>query len=133
MIDKIGQLYAIEKDGKSLSAEDRLQLRAAQSLPLLEEIRQWMDKVTVLYTNKYRNRLIRYCDDGQLKIDNNPVENAIRPFVVGRKNWIFSASEKGAHTSAGIYSIIETCRANGLEPCHYLRHIFKELPKVKAI
>jgi len=145
MIDKIGQLYAIEKEGKSFSPEDRLQLRVAQSLPLLEEIRQWLDEVmhtvtpssklgeAIHYNHKYWNRLIRYCDDGRLPIDNNPVENTIRPFVIGRKNWMFSASEKGAHASAGIYSIIETCRANGLEPYHYLRPIFKELPKVKAI
>jgi transposase len=145
MIDKIGQLYAIEKTGKSFSTEDRLQLRVAQSLPLLEEIRQRLDEVmhtvtpssklgeAIHYANKYWNRLIRYCEDGRLPIDNNPVENAIRPFVIGRKNWMFSASEKGAHASAGIYSIIETCRANGMEPYHYLRHIFKELPKVKVI
>ncbi len=145
MIDKIGQLYATEKEGQELSPEDLMQLRTTQSLPVLEEIKCWLDDAihtvtptgklgeAIHYTSKYWARLMRYCDDGRLPIDNNPVENAIRPFVIGRKNWLFSASEKGAHASAGIYSVIETCRANGLEPYHYLRHILKELPQAKSV
>ena len=58
--------------------------------------------------------------------------NAIRPFVVGRKNWLFSGSPRGAHASAGIYSIIETARANGLEPYWYLRYLFEKLPVCKC-
>jgi hypothetical protein len=63
---------------------------------------------------------------------NNPVENAIRPFAIGRKNWLFSASVKGAKASANLYSLIETAKANGLEPYAYLKHIFTELPKAEG-
>jgi transposase len=74
-------------------------------------------------------RLIAYLEDGDYPIDNNPVENAIRPLAIGRKNWLFSASVKGAKASANLYSLIETAKANGLEPYAYLKHIFTELPK----
>ena len=60
--------------------------------------------------------------------DNNAAENAIRPFVVGRKNWLFAGSPKGAEASAGLYSLIETAKANGLEPYKYLRYLFEHLP-----
>lgn len=63
--------------------------------------------------------------------DTNPVEDAIRPFVVGRKNWLFSGSPRGAHTSATLYSLIETAKANGLEPYRYLRYLFTKLPLVQ--
>ena len=81
----------------------------------------------------YRLHLIRYLDDGRLEIDNNLAENAIRPFAVGRKNWLFSNSVNGAKASANLYSIIETAKANGLEAYDYLRHIFTELPKAKTL
>ena len=77
--------------------------------------------------------LIRYLDDGHLEIDNNGAENAIRPFVLGRKNWLFSASVKGVKASANLYSLIETSKANGLEPYAYLRHVFTELPKAETV
>jgi transposase len=73
--------------------------------------------------------LIAYLEDGVYPIDNNPVENAIRPFAIGRKNWMFSASVDGAKASANLYSLIETAKANGLEPYAYLKHVFTELPK----
>ena len=65
---------------------------------------------------------------GDLPIDNNPAENAIRPFVVGRKAWLFCDTPAGAEASALIYSLIETAKANGLEPYRYLRHLFEHLP-----
>ena len=68
-----------------------------------------------------------------LFIDNNAAENAIRPFVIGRKNWLFSASVQGATASANIYSLIETAKANKLEPYHYLRQVFTALPKAKTV
>lgn len=64
--------------------------------------------------------------------DNNAVENAIRPFVVGRKNWLFSNTPSGAHTSAGLYSLIETAKANGHEPYKYLCFLFDRLPTIKS-
>ena len=79
------------------------------------------------------HKLIRYLDDGRLKIDNNAAENAIRPFVIGRKNWLFSDSVKGVNASANLYSLIETAKANGLEPYAYLRYLFTELPKAETV
>jgi transposase len=66
-------------------------------------------------------------------IDNNPAENAIRPFVIGRKNWLFSATPRGAEASANLYSLIETAKANNLEPHAYLTHVFTELPKANTL
>ena len=85
------------------------------------------------YLDHQWDKLIRYCEDGRLNIDNNPVERAIRPFVTGRKNWLFSDTVKGAKASANLYSLIETAKANGLEPYHYLRYVFKELPAAQSI
>ncbi|MCL7931821.1 IS66 family transposase, partial [Halomonas llamarensis] len=73
-------------------------------------------------------RLTRFLDNGLIPLDNNPAENAIRPFVVGRKNWLFSHTPSGAHASAAIYSLIETAKANGLPPYEYLRYVFETLP-----
>ncbi len=78
-------------------------------------------------------RLIGYLDDGRLEIDNNAAENAIRPFVIGRKNWLFSDSVRGVRASANLYALIETAKANGLEPYAYLRYLFTELPKAETI
>ena len=77
--------------------------------------------------------MLRYLNDGRLEIDNNGAENAIRPFVVGRKNWLFSNSVKGVKASANLYSLIETAKANGLEPYAYLRYLFAELPKAESV
>ena len=85
------------------------------------------------YLHNEWDKLIRYLDDGRLEIDNNAAENAIRPFVIGRKNWLFSDSVKGVKASANLYSLIETAKANGLEPYAYLRYLFTELPKAETV
>ena len=74
-----------------------------------------------------------YCSDGRLEIDNNEIENKIRPFAVGRKNWLFSASLSGAKSSANLYSIIETAKANGLNEYEYLRWLFTKLPSANSV
>ena len=79
------------------------------------------------------SRLERYVEAGHLPIDNNAAERAIRPFVIGRKNWLFSDTPKGATASAQIYRLIETAKANGREPYAYLRHILKRLPQVNSV
>ncbi|EHA15099.1 integron integrase [Halomonas sp. HAL1] len=83
---------------------------------------------TLHYLDNQWPRLTRFLDDGLLPLDNNPAENAIRPFVVGRKNWLFSHTPSGAHASAAIYSLIETAKANGLSPYDYLQYVFETLP-----
>jgi len=113
------------------------------SLPILTKFKAWLDKQNVnpssklgeaiLYTLKIWSRLTVYCSDGRLEIDNNEVENKIRPFAVGRKNWLFSTSQSGAKSSANLYSIIETAKANGLNEYEYLRWLFTKLPSANSV
>jgi len=85
------------------------------------------------YLSKNWEKLTKYTEDGRLSIDNNPVENAIRPFAIGRKNWMFSNSQAGAKASAMLYSMIETAKANGLEPYAYLRTLFIKIPTCQTV
>ena len=85
------------------------------------------------YLHNEWSKLTGYLNDGRLEIDNNRAENAIRPFVVGRKNWLFSGSVRGVKASANLYSLIETAKANGLEPYAYLRRVFTELPQANTV
>ena len=138
----IGKLYKIEAEGADadMSVEEIYELRQKKAMPVLEEFKKWLDKrmqytpprgllgKAIGYTVKRWNNLVRYLDDGRLRPDNNIAENAIRPFVVGRKNWLFSGHPRGAEASAAIYSLIETAKANGLEPYAYLRYLFEKLP-----
>lgn len=84
------------------------------------------------YTLNQWHKLIRYTENGHLNIDNNRAERAIKPFVIGRKNWLFSNTAKGAKASAILYSMIETAKANGLTPFDYLHHLLDELPARKT-
>ena len=79
------------------------------------------------------SRLTVYLEDGRLSIDNNATENAIRPFVLGRKNWLFSGTPEGAEASATLFSLLETAKANGHEPYSYLRFIFEKLPYAETL
>ena len=144
-INYIGKLYGVEQRNNTADEATRYQHRQQESVPLLNQLRTWLDKTltTVLpsgklgealqYLHKYWNKLIRYTERGDLPIDNNRAENAIRPFVIGRKNWIFSDTPQGAHASAIIYSVIETAKANGLEPYAYLRKVLTDLPAAKTV
>lgn len=141
----IQKLYRIERQIKGQPPEQRYQVRQQLSVPILAEIKIWLDSSlpqvpptsktgqALSYLNNQWHKLIRYCDDGRLSIDNNACENAIRPFVIGRRNWLFSDTVKGAKASANLYSLIETAKVNGLEPYRYLRHVFNELPKAKSL
>ena len=138
-------LYRVEKQARQLKPEKRHAQRQLYAKPILDEIRVWLDQVlpqvpptsatgkALHYLHNEWDKLIRYLDDGRLEIDNNAAENAIRPFVVGRKNWLFSDSVKGVKASANLYSLIETAKANGLEPYVYLRYLFTELPKAETV
>lgn len=89
--------------------------------------------ICALYLDRQWPKLIRYLDDGRIPLDTNLVENAIRPFAVGRKNWLFADTVGGAEASANLYSVIQTAKANGLEPFAYLCHLFAELPKATRV
>ncbi len=84
------------------------------------------------YARNEWQKLLRYPDSPYLSPDTNRVENAIRPFCLGRKNWLFSGCPRGAHASATLFSLIETAKANGIEPYRYLRYLFTKLPLVQT-
>ena len=143
----IRKLYAIEKHARDakMSAEQRHTLRQEKAKPIWDELRAWLDKnlgavppqsltgKAINYLAADWPRLVRYLDDGRVEISNVLCENAIRPFVIGRKNWLFSDTPAGATASARLYSIIETCKAAGIEPFAYLRHIFEKLPQAVTL
>ena len=145
-IEYIQQIYAIESeaDVKEFTAVERYQLRQKKAAPLLRQFRKWLEDISpttppqgllgkaVSYTLNQWERLERYILDGLLRPDNNLAENAIRPFVVGRKNWLFAGHPRGADASATIYSLIETAKANDLEPYRYLRYLFERLPMAET-
>ncbi len=141
-LSRIAKIYRIEQDlrDQQLDLEVFVQNRQQQVLPILRDFKKWLDKKAlqvppstllgkaVQYALGEWNKLLKYLDSPYLTPDTNLVENAIRPFVLGRKNWLFSGSPRGAHASATLYSLIETAKANGLEPYRYLRYIFTKLP-----
>jgi hypothetical protein len=125
--------------------EERHRIRQECSKSILVEIREWLNASVgavppqsltgkaLGYLDKQWPKLVRYIEDGRLRIDTNLVENAIRPFVVDRKGWLFSDTVRGAGASANLYSLIETAKANDLEPYAYLRRVFEELPKAETL
>ena len=141
----IQKLYRIEREIKDYSCEEKKRVRQQKSREILNKLRQWLDKSlpqappkTLLgkalnYLHNQWDKLIRYCDEGYLCMDNNLAENAIRPFVIGRKNWLFSNSQAGATSSANLYSLLETAKACGLEPYHYIKTVFTLLPAATSI
>ena len=141
----IQKLYGVEKAVRQAMPEARYAYRRQHARPLLDALRAWLDESlpqvppqsangkALTYLNNEWPKLIGYLNDGRLEIDNNRAENAIRPFVIGRKNWLFSDSVRGVKASANLYSLIETAKANGLEPYAYLRRVFTELPKANTV
>ena len=141
----IGELYAVEARAKGLEAAARLVLRQIESTEILTRLEQRLLAAlhqtapqsllgkALHYLSAQWPKLIRFVEDGDYPLDNNAAENAIRPFVVGRKNWLFSDTVKGAQASANLYSLIETAKANGLEPYRYLRQVFDDLPKATTV
>jgi len=141
-ISMIRRLYALEKiaSKNELSTEEIYEMRQTQAKPILDEFKAWLNKrkdqvppksllgKAVNYSLNQWHRLENYIKDGHAGIDNNLVENTIRPFAVGRKNWLFSGTPEGAQASALLFSLIETAKANKLEPYRYLRYLFEKIP-----
>ncbi len=143
----IKQLYKLEREAqkRKYSHSAIYRMRQGKAKPILNEFKKWLSKEiqltpqkgllgrAIAYTLNQWKRLAGYIEDGSLTIDNNMAENSIRPFVIGRKNWLFSGTPKGAEASALLYSLIETAKMNKLEPYAYLRHIFDKLPLASSL
>jgi transposase len=143
-IKHIKKLYALENElrSKDLSPEDFLKERKSKAEPVLERLKQWLDKraenvlpesalgKAVHYAVNQWDFLIRYLESPYLTPDNNASENAIRPFVLGRKNWLFSGNPKGADSSCAMYSLVETAKQNDLNPFDYLHFVFSKAPLI---
>jgi transposase len=144
MIALIGELYTVERDLRDAEPATRQAVREERSRPVLARIKSWLDTAVarvlpkgllggaIAYALGPWPILTTFLDDGHLEIDNNRAENAVRPFVIGRKNWLFAGSPRGARVSALLYSLIETAKANGLEPWAYLNYLFEHLPAAKT-
>ena len=138
-IGKIRKLYLIEDRIKDLEPEQKKAQRQTLSRPVLADLKAWLETnnrrvpkdsltwIAINYTLNQWDLLIGYCEDGRLNISNALAENAIRPFAVGRRNWLFSDTPRGARASATCYSLIETAKANGLEPYAYLHHVLQHI------
>ncbi len=142
-INLIQKLYRLEKQMRELPPNERQARRLAEAKPILETFKTWLDKSAaqglpkskmgqaVQYCLNQWPKLLGYLADGRLEIDNNRAEQDIRPFTTGRKNWLFSNTPRGAHSSAVLYSLVMTARANDVNPYHYLREVLERLPNLK--
>ena len=138
-LNHIQKLYRIEHQIKEKTVAERYQIRQDKSVPLLTQLEAWLIKSeqqvlpktklgeAITYCLNQWDKLQRYTLDGRLNIDNNRAERAIKPFVIGRKAWLFSQTANGANASAVLYSIVETAKANGLIPFDYLMHLLAQL------
>lgn len=132
------KLFAEERKCVLYKPEYRKEYRQNRELPLLEEYFAWLNTVhpekgskleeAVRYSMNQKEQLCAFLDSGEVPISNNLAENAIRPFTLGRKNWLFCDTSKGAEASAVVYSLVESAKANGIEPFAYLQHVLVQLP-----
>ena len=139
VLSLIQKLYGVESGLKGKSPEEIYHMRQTQSKPTLDKLKQWLEKHqpnlvgnsklidAANYMANQWPKLIKYLDDGRLSIDNNRAERAIKPFVIGRKNWLFSQTANGANASAILYSVIETAKANAIIPFDYIMACLSEL------
>ena len=136
--DYCNKLFAIEDTLKELSVQERFCKRLELEKPVLEAFWCWLDSLAplkgsalgkaVTYAQNQRPYMENYLLDGRCSLSNNAAENAIRPFTVGRKNWLFADTPKGAKASADVYSIVESAKANGLNVYTYLEYLFLYMP-----
>ena len=137
---RIGELYDVERQSQGKDADERLLLRQAEAKPKIESLHTWLiqTRVTVAdgsgtakaldYSIKRWPVLVRYVESGVLPIDNNPVENAIRPIAIGKKNWLFAGSERAGKRAAAIQTLLGTAKLNGLDPHAWLKDTLEKLP-----
>ncbi len=143
-LEHIAQVYEIERELKACSAEERQRLRQERSKPLLDTLHAWLlltrQKVTdgtatakaLDYSLRRWQALTRFVDDGQLPVDNNHIENQIRPIAIGRNNWLFAGSLRAGERGAAVMSLIQSARLNGHDPYTYLKDVLTRLPTQRA-
>ncbi|KFE46852.1 IS66 family transposase [Pseudomonas congelans] len=143
-LHSIGGLYEVERKAKEMSDEDRWRLRQEMAIPIAEKLHEWMLAQRELvpegsatakaldYSLKRWVALTRYLNDGAVPIDNNRVENTIRPWALGRSNWLFAGSLRSGKRAAAIMSLIQSARMNGLDPFAYLKDVLTRLPTQRA-
>ena len=139
-VRQIAQIYAVEREVKELSAEDRLRIRQEKSQPLVQTLYEWLmlnrQKVpegsatakAIDYSLRRWRALTRFLGDGQLPVDNNWIENQIRPIAIGRNNWLFAGSLRGGQRAAAVMSLIQSAKLNGHDPHAYLKDVLTRLP-----
>jgi hypothetical protein len=145
LVNKVAKLYKIEKDIKSDPPDKKKTIREKESVLIIEEIQEWCDSNFLqahaiggaiarafTYLKNQFPKLSVYLEDGRLNIDNNVAENHVRPIAIGRKNWLFATSTKGATALCNWYSVIETAKANGLDAYAYLKYLLTQLPIYEA-
>jgi transposase len=140
VLQQIQQLYIIEEGAKNLSPEERQNLRQRQSLPILQSLGSWMKQIytevlpksvigkALAYSIQRWHALSLYVTDGRLNIDNNPVENSIRPVALGRKNYLFAGSHEAAQRSAMLYSLLGTCKLHDVNPFTWMKDVLTRIP-----
>lgn len=140
-LERIGELYAIEREIRGLSPEKRRCERQTRAVPLLEALRTWLlsqlaqlpSKSALAQAIRYAVKpahwpaLIRYCSDGQVEIDNNAAERSLRTVALGRRSYLFAGSDAGGERAAAMYSLIGSCKLNKIDPESYLRYVFARI------
>jgi len=138
-LERIGALYAIEREIRGRPPDERKKVRKERARSLLEDLKQWFkttlrklskkSEVTVAihYALGRWTSLLRYCDDGTLEIDNNAAERALRAVALGRKNYLFAGSNAGGERAAAMYTLIGSAKLNGIDPEVYLSHVLARI------
>jgi len=142
-LQMIGLLYDVERDIAEKPPDERQRIREARSRPIVEKFREWLihqrsaltdgtrTARAIDYSLKRWDALTRYLDDGDVPIDNNWIENQIRPWAPGRKNWLVAGSQRSGQRAANVMSLIQSAKINGLDPQAYLRDVLERLPTTK--
>jgi len=139
-LNRIAVLYAVEAEGRDLTPAERQALRVQKSLPTLAGLHNWLQRTRIHtapnsatakaidYSLKRWAALTRYAETGDLPIDNNLIENSIRPIALGKKNWLFAGSERAGQRAAVIQTLLGTAKLNGLDPSAWLKDTLEKLP-----
>ena len=142
-LEYCNSLFALERRYENISIEERHIQRLQHSKPITDQLFKWANALSVkvlpksllgkavTYVLEQKPYLETFYKDGRLEVSNNRAERSIKPFVIGRKNWLFCCTPKGAESSSIIYSMIETAKANGLKPYEYLKHILETIPNIQ--